>query len=477
MLKKLLVVLFIFSFLLSACAPAATPIATVDEPVVEAPATEVAVVEPTAAPVVEPTEAPVVPAGPNAELTDAKAGKYAGTTVTIMGPYTAEDDIKFRAAMEPFIASTGINVEHEGTADFNTLLTVRVEAGNAPDLAVVAQPATTKLYAEQGKLVDLSSVLDMDQVKEDYIQDWIDLGTFDGKLYGIYYRASTKSLVWYMPAEFEAAGYAVPTSWEEMVALQDQIIADGKAPWCISIEHSGVTGWVATDWLEEIVLRKYGPEVYDQWVNHEIPFNAPEIVDSLEEMGKIWKNDAIAYGGKDYILNTWVGATQNPMFETTGTGEDQKLDSKCFMHRQAGWYLSFIPETQRAASNFFYFPAMDEKIGKPILGAGDQIVQFNDRPEVRALVQYLSSPEGGKIWAMTSGFISANKNVPLDWYGNALDRSQAEILQNATIFRFDASDMMPAEVGSGSFWTGMIEWTNGKDSQTVLDEIEASWPK
>jgi alpha-glucoside transport system substrate-binding protein len=238
------------------------------------------------------------------------------------------------------------------------------------------------------------------------------------------------------------------------------------------MEHSSSTGWVATDWLEDIVLRTAGPEVYDQWVNHEIPFNSPEIKEAAEKMAEIWFNPDYVYGGTQAILTTWVGDTQTPMFDEAGP--------QCWMHRQAGWIPDFFPEGIEAGtdSRYYYLPPIDDQFGKPVLGAGDVLVMFNDRPEVRAVMQYLSLPEGSKAWIERGGFIPANHNVPLEWFGNEMDRLQAEILMNADVFRFDASDLMPPEVGTGTFWTGMVDWVSGsKDIDTVLQEIEDSWPE
>ena len=410
------------------------------------------------------------PPSPYEHLARAKAGEFADTKVSIFGIYTAEDEARFEAALAPFERATGIDVEFEGSADFETLITVRVEAGDAPDIAQFSQPGLMKQFTD-GDLVPLDSFMNMGQLKKDYIQSWLDLATFDGKLYGIFYRANTKSIVWYPTPQFEEAGYKIPETWDELVALSDQMVANGHTPWCISMEHSGATGWVATDWVEDIMLRTAGPELYDQWVKHEIPFNQSSVKRAMEIMEEIWFNPDYVYGGTEGILTIWVGDTQTPMFDPAGP--------QCWMHKQAGWIPAFWPEGRKAGvdSTFFYFPPIDAGKGKPVLGAGDPIGMFNDRPEVRAVMEYLATPEGCEIWAKMGGFISPNKSVPLDWYPSDVDRLQGEILKNADVMRFDASDLMPAEVGTGTFWTGMVDWVSGeKDIDTVLQEIENSWP-
>jgi alpha-glucoside transport system substrate-binding protein len=463
---SIVAIVSVLALALAACAPAPTP------EKVEV-TREVEVTRPVEVTKIVQEEVLVTPApeGPYEYLARARAGEFTGTEVNIFGVYTAEDADRFEAGMVPFEQATGIDVQFEGSADFETLITVRVEGGDPPDIAQFSQPGLMAQFAD-GDLVPLDSFMNVDQLKKDYIQSWIDLGTVDGTLYGVFYRASTKSIVWYPVPQFEEAGYEIPESWDELIALSDRMVADGQTPWCISIEHSGATGWVATDWLEDIMLRTAGPELYDQWVNHEIPFNHESVKKAMEFMEEIWFNEDYVYGGREGILTIWVGDTQTPMFDEAGPG--------CWMHKQAGWIPAFFPEGKEAGtdSTYFYFPLIDEDKGKPVLGAGDLFAMFNDRPEVRAVMEYLATPEGCEVWVKTGGFISPNRSVPLDWYPSEVDRTQGEILKNADVFRFDASDLMPAEVGTGTFWTGMVDWVSGeKDIDTVLQEIEDSWPE
>ena len=454
--NKLVAVLALLGILLSlaACQAAAT----------EAPAP----VEPT----VEPTAAPTEPPAP--ELTAferAMAGEFAGSTVTVFGKWTEAEGENFVAALAPFEEATGIDVLYEGSAEFETLITVRVEGGDAPDIAGFPQPGLMAEFVRSGAIPDHEPFFDMEQYLADYSEAWVNLATVDGQLSGVIYRGNTKSIVWYPVAAFEAAGYTAPESWDDLIALSDRIVSEqGVTPWCISMEHGGNTGWVATDWIEDVLLRTAPPEVYDQWVAHEIPFNAPEVVNAAKIVEQIFFNEDYVYGGTTGILTIWVGDTQTPMFEDPPA---------CWFHKQAGWIPDFWPEGTAPGvdSSFFYFPPIDEAYGRPVLGAGDVFSAFNDRPETAALMQYLASPEGAQVWVERGGLISPNRRVPTDWYGTYVDTAQAEILQNATTLRFDASDMMPAEVGAGTFWAGMVDWVSGeKDIETVLAEIEANWP-
>jgi alpha-glucoside transport system substrate-binding protein len=412
---------------------------------------------------------PLGETGPGTYLARAESGEFNNKSVTIMGVWPEEEAVLFREAFQPFVDRTGINVTYEGSGDFETLIIVRTEAGDPPDIAIFPQPGLMADFVRGGSIPDHSDVWDLDKLAADFSSTWTNLATVDGVLSGLPYKVATKSLVFYDVNKWADLGYEPPTTWDEMIALMDEMVANGQTPWCIPLESSGATGWVATDWVEEIVLRTAGAEVYDDWVTHEIPFSDPRIKNAIETMGDIWLNPDYVLGGTTGILTTWIGEV-SALFDPPEIG--------CMMHRQAGWITAFFPDTldPEVDSAFFYFPAIDPAHGNPVLGAGDLASAFNLDPEVRAFMEYLSTAEGVESWVKAGGFITPNSNVPFEWYESALTRLQAEILQNATTLRFDGSDLMPGAVGAGSFWTGMVDYVGGDDLDTVLEAIDNSWP-
>ncbi|MFH1938964.1 MAG: extracellular solute-binding protein, partial [bacterium] len=194
----------------------------------------------------------------------------ASNTLTVLGVWTGAEAEAFNKMVAPFEAETGIKVEFTGTRDLPAILTTQVEAGNPPDVSALPNPGQMIEFAKAGKLVDLSTFMDMDVLRSDYSPTWLDLGTYKGKFCGVFISADLKSLVWYSPKAFAAAGYTVPTTWEEMIALSDKMVADGKTPWAIGFESGAASGWAGTDWIEDIMLRTVEPEVYDLWVSHGI---------------------------------------------------------------------------------------------------------------------------------------------------------------------------------------------------------------
>ena len=389
-------------------------------------------------------------------------------TVTVLGVVAGEQQDKLEAAFAPFEERTGIEVVYEGTDAFATLLPVRVESGDPPDVAMFPQPGLMRDFAQSGQLVPISDLIEPTQLQEAYSQDWIDLGTVDDELYGIWYRASVKSLVWYNPEAFAAKNYEIPQTWSEMIALSDRIVQDGGTPWCLGMESGDATGWVGTDWVEDIMLRTAGAEVYDQWVNHEIPFNAPPVQEAFDKFGEIVLNPQYVRGGIVGAISTPFGDSPNGLFQDP---------PGCYLHRQANFIASFFPEDVVLGENVnvFALPPIEENSGNPVLVAGDVFAMFNDTPEARAFMEYMATPEPHEIWAKLGGFISPHEQVSLDVYPDEVIRKQAEILANAEVVRFDASDMMPSSVGTGTFWTGIIDYVGGEDAEEVLTDIEESW--
>ncbi len=395
-----------------------------------------------------------------------------GKVVTVFGRFPSNEANYFAKAIKPFEEKTGIDVQLESSDDFiDDLVLGRVEAGKPPDVAALFYPGTMQKLAEMGKLIPLPSEI-ISQIDENYAPSWKELGSFNGETYGVFYGVSIKSLVWYPKEPFKQAGYTHPTTWDELISLSDQMIADGNTPWCIGLESGGATGWVATDWIEDILLRTVDPHVYDQWVNHEIPFNDSRVKNAFEMMGQIWLDPNYVSGGASVILNTNFGDASTPMFDDPPS---------CWLHRQGNWITEFYPEDVKTnLDNYvgvFVLPSIHSDKGTPLIGGGNQFVMFNDRPEVRTFMQYLTTGESGDAWARSGGALFPHKDQNLDAYPTELERNIAKILMSSETIRFDGSDLMPSEVGTNTFWKGTIDYIGGKDVDTILDNIEASWPK
>ena len=435
-----LALLIILSMVLAACGGAdeePTPAPAPVEQPTPAPAEQ-----PTeaAAPVEQPTEAAAAPVagesiGASAEgaaskdltcLADAYNGKMKGTVVTMNGPFTDEDAVKFNNSIKTFEEATGIDVQYEGSKEFEASISVRVQAGDAPDIADFPQPGLLNTFVKQGKVVPATDLVPEAWLAENYLQSWRDMATMAGtdgtaQEYGVWHRFNGKSLVWYPKKAFEAAGYAVPTTWEELQALQDQIVSDGDTPWCVGIESGAATGWPATDWTEEFMLRTTSLENYDNWIKGELPFSSPEVKNAIESFAGIWNDDAMVQGGTAAIVTTFFGDSPAPMFEDP---------PKCWMHKQGNFITSFFPPEAKYGEDYgvFYLPGVDEQYGKPFLVAGDLMGAFENRPETCAVMQFFSTGEGVRGWLAAGGALGMQKDIQLDWYGNPMERDLAQLV-------------------------------------------------
>src|SRR5829696_1922777 len=249
-------------------------------------------------------------------------------TVEVMYGFSGDQSENFKAAMNSWAQKEGVKLKLSSTPDFDKLIRSRVAGNNVPDIAIFPQPGITLDIAKTGKMIDLNTVLDTAEYNKEKMYLFDSASDKDGKTFAIPMSTSVKSLVWYPKKAFEAAGYKAPKSQAELLALTEQIKRDGTTPWCIGIESQAATGWPATDWTEDYVLRFGGAEKYKQRVNHEIPFNDPVVKQAVDEMGKIWFTEGNVLGGRKAIASTNFATSGNPMFDNP---------PKCFLHRQASF--------------------------------------------------------------------------------------------------------------------------------------------
>ncbi len=385
--------------------------------------------------------------------------------IVILGSLSGVGQEIVEEALAPLTEATDIEIVYEGTDAFATVLPIRVEGGDPPDIALFPQPGLMADLARSGDMVPLE--MDATALSQAYAPDWIELGTVDEALYGIWMRADPKSLVWYSPSAFEQAGYAIPQTWDELMALSKQIVAAGQTPWCLGMESGDASGWVGTDWVEDILLRTAGPEVYDQWVSHTIPFTAEPVQQALEQFGEIIDNPDYIYGGTTGLISIPFGDSPAPLFaEPPG----------CYLHRQASFIADFLPEQVVPGEDVRVFLLPGDTADPPLLTGGLVFGLLKDTPAGRQVMDYLATVEPHEIWA-ARGYISPHQAVDPAVYPNDLVRQQADILQQASTIRFDGSDQMPAAVGTGTFWTGMLDFASGESAADVLSSIEASWPE
>ena len=400
----------------------------------------------------------------------------AGTSVTVFGPESSDEEAgALQDALDVFAAESGIEITYTGNRDAADMINTQVAGGNPPDIFVFPQPGKLADFARDGSVLPLPA----DVVSSmEWSDAWTSFGNVDGTQYGVPSKSDLKSLVWYKPAKFAEKGYEIPGSWDALKSLAGDMIANGDTPFCVGIESGPATGWTFTDWIEDLMLRMHGADLYDEWVAGTLAFSSPEVSGVFEEVLELWNTPGMVYASGGSIAATPFGDNGQPL-----------VDDDCMMHRQASFYAAFIPEGTAFADgspdavDTFYFPSV--KGDYPVLGAGTLVGAFRDAPEVWEVMKYFGSAayaetrqiaqterKGGGL----SGFLSGASGQDPSVY-QPLEQSFLNILVSADVVRFDASDLMPAAVGAGTFWTDGTAVVNGdKTVAEATADIDASWP-
>lgn len=413
-----------------------------------------------------PTGDPLVAAATEAAKRVVGDQKLEGK-VTLLGALGGEQLDQYMSVLKPFEDVSGVKVEYEGTRDMGSVLQTRIQGNNPPD--VVSSPSIGQMrqLMAEGHMLALSDFIDMDGVKQDYDQGLIDLASHDGTMYGIWQTAALKGLVYYNPKTYQ--GPTAAKDWAELNNWAKEFAATGTAPWCIGVESGAASGWLATDWIEQFVLTTYGTEVWDKWAAGELPWTSPEIKASFESFGAIATDKTMVNGGPTAVLSTDFTKGALPLWADP---------PRCALTLQADWLgatvASQVPGTVEGESiAFFQFPAVDTANTGLIETAGEMVGAFNDRPEVRALMQYMATAESQSLLAATGSWLSPNRNVPADVYPTPARQEAAKIFTGASGVRFDASDLMPAEVNS-AFWAATLKYIG---DPSKLDEALAGVEK
>jgi alpha-glucoside transport system substrate-binding protein len=388
----------------------------------------------------------------------------AGTSVyaekiSILGVWGGQELDTFLNALKPFEERTGHTIEFEGTRDLNAILRVRVDGGNAPDLATLPGPGILDQY--QNDLVDLNSVLDMEMVKKEFKQEWLDIGTVDGKLVALFLKVSPKGLFWYNAKNPECQ---VVDTWDQLMNLANVRANEGKSTVAVGAESGPATGWPLTDWLEPILVRAYGANVYNELAQGKRKWSSPEVKDAWMKMGELVLNRKYSFGGPNYVRATGFGQAFRPLF----------IDAKkaaCY-HNQAIFIQAFItekyPHFQAGEDfDFFPFPAINPQYKGSYMVGGDIISLFSDSPAPVALMQYLASKEFQERFAITGGAPSPNRMVSPAVFKNPVTRKVAELLNGAHEIVFDLSDRIPQKEML-AFWKATMDFAEDPDG---LDEI------
>ena len=396
-----------------------------------------------------------------------------GKTVEVFTSVVGDELTRYAAASADFTACTGIKINWNGSDQFEGQLPVRVAGGTAPDLALIPQPGLLAQMVSTGKVVPAPKSV-VRNVHRYWSSSWVKLGSVNGTFYAAPNSANLKSLVWYSPKQFAKYNYTVPTTWTDMFKQSDTMAAAGQTAWCGGIGSGGATGWPATDWLEEVVVREAGATVYNNWISHKVKFSDAPIIHA---MNTVW-----GWLGNSKYVGT-VKTIASTSFQDAVTGIPS---GKCMQLQQASFIAASLPAGSVVSPTgdawVYYLPGINPAVTTPVEGGGEFYLAFNSNKATVEVQTYLSTPQWAvsriKAAGSNGGWLSANSGVPASTYSNPLDALSAKYLSDPhSTFVFDASDAMPAAVGNGAEWTGFTDWfANGTPVKTVAAKIDAAWP-
>lgn len=388
-----------------------------------------------------------------------------GEEITVFGPEVEVEQESLQEAFAEFEEATGATVTVDGSRSFETDIGTQVEGGTPPDIAMFPQPGGVAAFAD-----DIVTVPEevATAAEENFDEGWTGLATIDGELKAIPAKADLKGVVFYDPAAFEEGGYEIPETFEDFEALATTMLEDGNTPFCVGTGSEDATGWPFTDWIEDYVLRLHGPEVYDQWINHEIPFDDPQIVEATQAVYDLLSQDGMVLGGLENVSSLPFQEAGLPVTE-----------GECMMYRLSNFYAAnFIDDgaTMGETVDYFVLPGSEENPDITLSG-GIYAAAFSDSEATMAAMQYLASTDFANARADNEqgGFLSPNRNVDTSLYPDELTQRFGEDLAAGEPVRFDASDTLSRETNS-AFWTAVNNITGGDQTvEEALAAVESSW--
>ena len=411
----------------------------------------------------------------------AKEHDYTGQQVTMTTRVTGSGEIIINNMMAYFNEATGAKAKHVGSQTYKQDVVANLEGGTPPEITGIQLPGFGQDLARRGFFTPLCEDPNdcelADWIRDNYAsgESWVDLGIWEGPdgkkhFYGFHYYTYIKSMVWYVPENFEDEGYKVPQTMAELKTLENRIVADGGTPWCHGLFAEGSTGFTGGDMMEEFLLRREPIEVYDKLYANEIQLDDPRIVAALQELGEIILSETKVDGGPSAVANLdWrtaaVGIFADP--------------PKCYMYHQGSYVTSYLPETKKFGEwDFFYFPPRTNRpdlAKSPVAGGGAFMTISKDTPAAHGFIEWLKTPIAHELWMAQGGFLTPHKHVNKEVFVDAATAKMNEILMNGDPFRFDPGDVFPAAVGGVCWNRMMVDYVGGKPAKEVLRGCQEVW--
>jgi alpha-glucoside transport system substrate-binding protein len=391
-----------------------------------------------------------------------------GKHLHVVGPWVGDEQASFMAMVKPWESQTGNKVDYEASRDLNALLTARVRAGTAPDLAALSSPGQMAELANNGTLLPLDKVVELNRLNADYGKQWLRLATVNGKLVAIVIKVAIEGLIFYDPKTLSAAGQdfgKAPPTWTAMTAAAQQIqAATHAAAWCIGVESGAASGWPGADWIRDFYLRLAGPAAYERWAAGKEPWTSPEMKAAWQSFGAIVHSPTLTYGGIPYVLSTNFATAFRPMFQSP---------PGCYLSHESSFLTDDFKNLQPVPDvNAVGFPDIDPRYGGAQVVAADLLGMLKDSPEARDLLRYLTSAQAQEIWVRRGGMLSANKQVGVDAYPDPVLGQAARLVLGANPPEFDLVDGLGLDQ-QAAFFKGVVRYISQADQlDAILTELE-----
>jgi alpha-glucoside transport system substrate-binding protein len=411
--------------------------------------------------------------GSNSSSSKNSSSSGGSKKVTFLGGWGAGEKTDFEAILKYCDSHYGINVIYEQAPGGNvdTTLTTRVQGGNAPDLAALSAPSEIGPYVAGNSLAPITW-LNKSKFNKQYSNFWKSLGTFNGKLYAIYMKADVKSLIWYSPNKFKAGNYAIPKTWNQLISLSKKMVSQGKQPWAFGVGGSPSSPWTLTDFIENIFLNAYGPTLYIKWYQGKLSWTSPQVKHVFALASQIIANNKMIAGGRQRALSqSWDQGAKQMVTDPKA----QFFQEATFVG--AGLRTDLPNDKPGRDYNAFTFPSIAHFSTAPAEVGPNGVVAFHDTPAVRKAITCLTDPKALAQWAKRGGYISPNNALPISDYPDPIAKLAAKQLAaagKANLVVGDASDLMPASLGSDYEFTELQKWfKNPGNTNTILNQIES----
>lgn len=393
-------------------------------------------------------------------------------TIEVTSLWGGAEAEAFEAVLAAFEEAEGITVEYTSVRqEYATVLNNRLAQNDPPDVAIIPGIGFLRSFARDDLLVPLSELgIDASAIEGNYASGILDVGTVNDELVALMVKLNSKGTVWYKPPTFEENGYEVPATWDDLLALTDQMKADGLTPWAVGAGDS----WNLTDIFEMLYLTSAGEEAYDTLFSADGNWTDQTVLDAAAAMTDLYTEENIT-GGIEGALATLFVDGIGQVFSPNGEAE---------LFYEGGFVGGIAtgdvnPDLVPGEDiNFFDFPPVSGD-GLKITIGGDVMAAFNADSDVAAFMEYMTTAEAGQTWAAGGTIISPIKGVDTSVYEevSVLAVQEAEQVTNADVVRFDGSDLLPAGTDLGTVLQTVLQ--NPDDAQSAFEqfqsEVDAAW--